>query len=45
MNFIKFYADSRTIAREKFVCKVQILCRIRDKFYLLDRHGRVAPSR
>ena len=23
MNFIKFYADSRPIAREKFVCKVQ----------------------
>ena len=23
MNFIKFYADSRTIAREKFVFKVQ----------------------
>ena len=36
MNFIKFYADSRTIAREKFVYKVQILCRIRDDINYLD---------
>ena len=30
MNFIKFYADFRPIAREKFVYKVQMWCRIRD---------------
>ena len=30
MNFIKFYADFRPIAREKFVFKVQMWCRIRD---------------
>ena len=36
MNFIKFYADSRTSAREKFVYKVQMWCRIRDDINYLD---------
>ena len=30
MNFIKFYANFRPIAREKFVFKMQMWCRIRD---------------